>query len=69
MKAAKRLSNWLTKNQQTQSALAAQLGVTRAAVHQWLTGDNRPSLDMAFALERATDGYVRARDWAQGGKR
>ena len=41
-----------------QSAIAAQLGVTRAAVSQWFAAGSRPPLDRCPAIERATGGRV-----------
>ena len=42
-----------------QSALAAELGVSRQFLHQWLSGSRPIPILRAIEIERATDGRVR----------
>lgn len=46
----------------SQAALAAVLGVTKAAVHQWKLEGRRVPLEHCFAIEQATNGAVTRRD-------
>lgn len=41
-------------------ALAERLGVSRAAVYQWIAGNNMPQGKTLAALEELTGGVVRA---------
>lgn len=43
--------------------LAKRLGVTRQAVHQWITGKNPPSLEMCRKLEIETG--IPMREWTE----
>lgn len=43
---------------------ARRLGISDAFLSQLLSGKRRPSLDLAFKIERATAGLVPASVWA-----
>lgn len=54
----------------SQSALAAELGVTKAAVWQWKDDGRKVPIEHCVAIERATGGAVTRRelrpdDWQQ----
>lgn len=46
----------------TQQEAAKALGVTQAAISNWLNGKRRITRDMAVHIEKCTDGRVRAVD-------
>lgn len=48
-----------------QSALAETLGVSRGYLSELVGGTKKPSLDLAFAIQRATDGAVPASSWVE----
>lgn len=64
-RAAKQLTEILApkKEQLTQARLAIKLGVSRQAVHAWLTGISRPDLDHAFKLHALTG--IPVDDWCR----
>jgi len=47
----------------TYAEAAEALGVTRSGVHQWVHGDVRPRIELRIALEKWTDGDIKAGDW------
>lgn len=49
-----KLARWLRVHLWTVSALAEHLGCTRQAVHKWLSGETRPTIDHAAQLEELT---------------
>jgi transcriptional regulator with XRE-family HTH domain len=53
---------WLIEHKMTARTFAAQLGVSGGAVSQWIHRQRSPGLEMAFRIQDATDGAVRARD-------
>ncbi len=57
------LRRWITKNSRSQTDLAKELGVTRAAVSKWCLGSMNPSQQRAQLLEHITDGAVPATIW------
>lgn len=58
------LRRWLTVADLTYDQLAEALGVTRAAVQNWMVGQDTPKLETAVVLESLTGGAVLARSWA-----
>jgi DNA-binding transcriptional regulator YdaS (Cro superfamily) len=56
------LRRWLFDHQMTGLAFAEKVGVSGAAVSQWVNGVRVPSLDLAIKIEDATGGAVKARD-------
>ncbi len=61
-KAATILRSWLTQQNLRPSALARQLGMTRANISHVLMGRQHFSLTSALAIERLTGGSIRAED-------
>lgn len=53
----------MKKHKLTQRALAKKLAVTNVSVNYWLSGRNKPKLEMAVRIERATGGEVSVYDW------
>jgi transcriptional regulator with XRE-family HTH domain len=63
MMAADRLSDWCDRKGLSQADLARALGVSRAAVCEWLSGKKMPELANALAIEKLTKRAVRASEW------
>jgi len=63
MDAMTRLLTYLTETRTKQAALAETLGVSRGYLSELAGGTKKPSLDLAFAIERATGGAVPASVW------
>jgi transcriptional regulator with XRE-family HTH domain len=45
------------------TALAAEIGVSVPAVHDWINGKKRPSWASLILIEAATGGFVQANDF------
>jgi len=48
-----------------QSALADKLGISRGYMSEIVGGSKRPGLDLAFEIEKATEGAVSVHAWAR----
>lgn len=59
----KALADWLDTSGRKISVLAAECGVTAAAVHGWRRGLYGPELPAAITLEKLTGGAVKIEDW------
>jgi transcriptional regulator with XRE-family HTH domain len=57
------LKEWLDSAGLRQVRIADKLGVTPGYVCQLISGEKRPSLELAAKIELATDGAVSMRDW------
>lgn len=57
------LLSYLEATKTRQSALAEVLGVSRGYMSELVGGTKQPSLELAFAIERATGGAVPASSW------
>lgn len=57
------LLTYLANTKTKQSVLAASVGVSRGYLSELVGGTKRPSLELAVAIERATDGAVPATSW------
>lgn len=57
------IATYIASNKIKQSALAAALGVSRGYLSELVGGTKRPSLELAVAIERATNGAVPATSW------
>lgn len=53
----------------SQAKFAAAVGISRGYMSQLVGGSKTPSLDVAFAIERATGGAVPASSWVDAGTR
>jgi len=60
-----RLKSWLEAANVTQAELARRCGYDRHNMSKLVKGLIRPTLDMAFKLERVTSGTIPASAWAQ----
>ncbi len=58
-----KLSRWLDVAGMSRDALAVKLGVGRSYVDKVCRGERRPSLDLAVAIEKLTEGAVPASAW------
>lgn len=58
-------ADFINQSGETQTAWAARLGVSKSYLSDLLGGKRRPSLDLAFRIERATGGAVPAAVWVQ----
>lgn len=58
-----KFGEWIRKTQANQSELARSLGVTRAAVHNWVHGKVSPTVYYALAIEAVTGGEVGLSSW------
>lgn len=57
------LSSYLQSSRKSQATLAEEVGVSRGYMSELVAGAKKPGLDLAFAIERATDGAVPAASW------
>ena len=56
---------WREEQHLSQEEAAGQLGVSQGTWGAWETGTKRPDLHNALALERLSEGALRAADWAR----
>lgn len=54
------LANWIRKTDRTGRSLAREMNVSQTIVSLWARGIRRPSVDHAKAIERLSNGKVRA---------
>lgn len=64
-----KLQEWLDETKTPQAAISIALGVTQSGVWRWASGQTRPTLAFAMALEVFTEGAVPARSWFNEGER
>lgn len=57
-----KLADYLALHQLSQSAFAAQLGVSQALIHQWLSGRRPIAAEQCPKIERLTGGEVRCEE-------
>jgi DNA-binding transcriptional regulator YdaS (Cro superfamily) len=57
------LEQYLTSHDMSQRDFAKLVGVSEPLVCQWRSGQRKPNLDNAFAIERATKGAIKASSW------
>lgn len=60
------LAGYLRGNAISCTALAREIGVKDSTVSRWARGLRKPTLRLAFAIERATLGCVPAASWQEG---
>lgn len=48
------LARWLVRSQMTQTEAAAQIGISRVKLNQYLNAEARPSLETAIRIEDVT---------------
>ena len=61
-----RLREWLDRNSRSAAWLGRRIGVTRAAVHAWIAGYNRPDAENLAKIAEVTKDEVRPRDFVDG---
>jgi transcriptional regulator with XRE-family HTH domain len=59
------LAKYLREKGQSQRAFERALDLQPGMLSGYLSGNRRPGLDTAFAIERATNGEVPASSWAE----
>lgn len=57
------LRTYLERTATPQTRFAAIIGISRGYMSQLVSGTKTPSLELAAAIERATDGAVTAASW------
>lgn len=57
------LAQFIQKSEYTQASFAARLGISASYMSDIINGKKRPSLDLAFEIERETEGFVPASTW------
>tara|TARA_R110000868_G_C10784959_1_gene755819 strand:- start:36 stop:239 length:204 start_codon:yes stop_codon:yes gene_type:complete len=60
-----RLKSWLAAASISQAEMARRLEYDKGNLHRLLNGTLRPTLDLAFRIERETNGAVPASAWAE----
>lgn len=58
-----RLIEWLASTKTTQLQLSERSGIPQPLISKYVTGKQRPNIDNALAIERATDGEVPVEAW------
>lgn len=57
------LRDWMEKHGVTQARLSELTGIQQPLISKYLRGSQRPQLDNALAIERATEGAVPVEEW------
>lgn len=57
------LKEWLDLTGATQTELSAETGIPQALLSKYVVGRQRPHIDNAVAIERATKGKVPVEQW------
>jgi len=58
------LSKWIDAAGLTRNAVAKALGIPKPSLDRICRDERRPNLDLAFQIERVTDGKISAKSWA-----
>lgn len=59
----RKLNSYMRENNLTLAKFAKKIGSTAATVQRWTSGNARPSIRLAIAVERETKGAVSVYDW------
>ena len=59
----KRLLDWMEGNNMSINALVNEAKLCYSFGHAFVSGKQRPGLEIAVRIEDITKGYVRCRDW------
>ncbi|MBO9457310.1 helix-turn-helix transcriptional regulator [Paracoccus sp. R12_1] len=62
-----KLRAYLSDEGVTQKTFAEAVGLSRSHLNEIISGRKRPSLDVAFAIARATNGAISVDSWEIGG--
>ena len=57
------LKNYLTNLKMTHSEFADKLGVSQVTVTRYVNSTRKPSMDMAFKIQKLTKRKVKIEDW------
>lgn len=60
------LADFLEQSGKSQATAAGELGIHKTTINKLLSGERTPSLPLAIAIERWSDGKVRATSWGEG---
>ena len=60
------LKAWMRANRVTQKQMADHLGTMQGHLSRMMQGKSYPSIEMAYAIDVATDGAVPMQSWARG---
>lgn len=60
-----RLARYLEKKGESQRAFERRVDLNDGMISRYLSGERRPGIDIAAAIERATGGAVSAVSWAE----
>lgn len=63
-----RLAAYIAQSGVTQRAIARAVAASPSYINELCKGLKSPGLDLAFAIERATDGAVPASSWVSQGQ-
>lgn len=58
-----KLKKYMLANKLNGKQLAAQIKVDPSTISRFLKGTQKPTLDLAFHIQDATNGKVKATDW------
>lgn len=56
-------AEYITQCGEKRTVIAARLGISKSYLSDILNGNKTPSLDLAFRIERLTNGAVPASSW------
>lgn len=59
------LAKFISESGKNRSAWAVMLGISRSYLSEILSGNRRPSLELAVSIERKTNGAVPASSWIE----
>lgn len=62
---AERLYQWRVRRKLKQRHVAQAIDVDQSLISNWENGGRTPGLDVAVALERYTDGFVKCEHWTK----
>lgn len=59
------LLTWLRANKMRRYQLAEKVGISATQLSAYIKGRNNPKLEVAYRIERITDGAVPATSWIE----
>ncbi len=58
-----KLREYIEKNGLRKDFFAKKIGTTGTTLSSWLHGKTQPKIRFAIKIEKATDGFVKVKDW------